>query len=135
MARILILEDHSDLAAAWEAALTAGGDQVVLARNYAEFESAFATQRIDLMIVDLSLEEDHSDPKYSGLIALSDNLLRKTLRGQKVPCIVVSGHFTQDEADDPLRQRVMPFQPDRVLAKPFALQELRYEVDKLLDGP
>lgn len=132
MARILILEDQKEMAKAWQAALTKSGHRVSLASTYEEFEAAFQSgERIELMIIDLSLSGNRDDPKFSGLVALSDNLLRTTLRGERVPCIVVSGFFTQEGANDPLRERVMPFNPDRILAKPFQLADLMTAVDEL----
>lgn len=131
MARILILEDQVELAKTWQVALTSEGHTVRTVTTYSDFEAAFQAEKIELMIVDLSLAEDKGDSSYSGLVALSDNLLRTTLRGQKVPCIVASGHFSQAEADDPLRQRVLPFNPDKIFAKPFEIKKLMDAVKEL----
>ena len=133
MARILILEDQVELAQAWLTSLSASGHQVTTVTNYADFENAFQNDRVDLMVIDLSLGGERGSPNYSGLVALSDNLLRTSLRGQRIPCIVVSGHFSRQDESDHLRKRVRPFNPDRVLAKPFTIGQLHQAIDELLE--
>ena len=135
MAKILILEDEPELSGIWQATLAKEGHEVSLNSSYDEFEESFQKDHIELMIVDLSLSNEQNNPEFTGLVALSDNYLRMTLRGQKIPCIVVSGYFEHRGDDDPLRQRVLPFSPDKVLSKPFKLTELVSAVNDLLPQP
>lgn len=134
LSTILILEDQTEIGETWQTVLSENGHKVLYTTNYDEFEAAFKSGRtIDLIIVDLAIGDNENGPKFDGLSALSDNFLRATLRGKKVPTIIVSGHISQID-DDPLRQRVMTFGPDRILPKPFPINDLINAVDELLNS-
>jgi len=132
MAKILILEDNVDLGNIWSQVLETKGHQVSTVHTVEDFQND--RSGAELFIIDLNIGGTSQDPKFKGLVALSDTRFLTALRRDRIPTIVVSGHFSSDDASDELRDRLIPFQPDRILAKPVDIHKLLGTVQELLDG-
>ena len=117
MARILVVEDHTDLALGLRFNLQGAGHAVALARSAAEARAQLAERLPDLMILDLML------PDGSGLGVLES--LRA--RGASVPVLILSAKGGASEKVAGLRSGA-----DDYLGKPFDLDELLARVDALL---
>ena len=117
MARILVVEDHTDLALGLRFNLQGAGHAVTLARTAAEARAQLAQGLPDLVILDLML------PDGSGLAVL--DALRA--RGGAVPVLILSAKGGASEKVAGLRSGA-----DDYLAKPFDLDELLARVEALL---
>ena len=117
MARLLVVEDHNDLALGLRFNLQGAGHAVALARSAAEARAQLAERLPDLVILDLML------PDGSGLAVLES--LRA--RGANVPVLILSAKGGPSEKVAGLRSGA-----DDYLAKPFDLDELLARVEALL---
>lgn len=113
--RILVVEDHKDIALLVEKRLSRQY-QVDLAPNGEDATEKLETNEYDLIILDLSL------PKKSGLEVLKD--LRK--KSAFPPVLILSGLNAVDDKVKGLRLGA-----DDYLAKPFDMKELLARIETL----
>lgn len=110
-ARILVVDDGPERLLAMKAVLTRVGYDVVTAEGYHEGHAALRGERFDLMISDLSLNEQ----KGQGLL-----LAGEAKRGRLAPSVLLVGSPQGlKHAAAPLRKCV-----DTYLAKPLSLKRL-----------
>lgn len=115
--KILVVDDESEIVDQVKEYFEDEGFSVVTAETGKEGMRFFQKEKPDILILDMKL------PDMSGLIVL------KTVKEQspKTKVIVVTGYIDQaiiDQAEELGR--------DTFLQKPFDLERLRQEVDKLL---
>jgi len=120
MARLLLVEDHEDLAELLAKGLGAAGFSTDLVNRADEACSALATVRYAAVVLDLGL------PDGDGLAVLKE--LRH--RGEHVPVLILT-------ARGDLRDRVAGLKAgaDDYLVKPFALEELLARLEAILRRP
>lgn len=120
MARLLLVEDHLDLAELLAKGLGAAGFSTDLVRRADEACSALSLVRYAGVILDLGL------PDGDGLTVLQE--LR--YRGEHVPVLILT-------ARGDLRDRVTGLKAgaDDYLVKPFALEELLARLEAILRRP
>jgi CheY-like chemotaxis protein len=92
--------------------------------NGALVPEAIATRRPDLLILDLAL------PGLSGLDVF--DIMRSDPAGQDVPVLFLTG--SPDKVEPATDRTVGSTGPQRVIAKPFDIDELVEAVDTMLDG-
>ena len=115
--RVLLVEDHEELAHWLEKALGVTGFAVDLARDGLIADQLLQTENYSLVVLDVSL------PRMSGLAVLAQ--LRK--RGQEVPVLLLTAN--SDVAD---RVKGLNTGADDYLTKPFDLAELEARMRALL---
>lgn len=115
--RILLVEDHAELARWLARALRDVYLTVEHASNGADADSLLHTQQYALVILDLSL------PKMDGLEVLK----RLRARASKTPVLILTARSGVNE-----RVRGLNLGADDYLAKPFELAELEARVKALL---
>ena len=118
-ARILVVEDERDIAALVAYHLTKEGYRVRTAEGGQEAIEAAATERPDLMVLDLML------PGYSGYDVLAE--MRRQPSLNDVPVIILTAR--REEAD---RVRGLELGADDYLTKPFSPRELVLRVAAVL---
>lgn len=118
-ARILIVEDERDIAALVAYHLTKEGYRVRTAEGGSEALEAAASERPDLLILDLML------PAFSGYDVLVEMRRRPELA--EVPVIVLTAR--RDEAD---RVKGLELGADDYVTKPFSPRELVLRVSAVL---
>ena len=118
-ARILVVEDERDIAALVAYHLTKEGYRVRTAEGGTEALEAAASERPDLLILDLML------PGLSGYEVLGE--LRRRPELTEVPVIVLTAR--RDEAD---RVRGLELGADDYVTKPFSPRELVLRVGAVL---
>lgn len=118
-ARILVVEDERDIAALVAYHLTKEGYRVRTAEGGQEAIEAAATERPDLMVLDLML------PGYSGYDVLAE--MRRQPSLSDVPVIILTAR--REEAD---RVRGLELGADDYLTKPFSPRELVLRVGAVL---
>jgi two-component system OmpR family response regulator len=114
---ILIAEDDPAIAAGLTHALRRSGYAVDCVDTGASADAALATNRFDLLILDLGL------PKLDGL----EVLRRARSSGKRLPILILTA---RDSVDD--RVRGLDLGADDYLAKPFSLTELEARVRALI---
>ena len=115
--RILLVEDHAELARWLARALHDAHLSVECAANGADADSLLHTQQYALVILDLTL------PKMDGLEVLK----RLRARGSKTPVLILTARGGLNE-----RVQGLNLGADDYLAKPFELAELEARVKALL---
>jgi DNA-binding NtrC family response regulator len=132
VARVLIVEDNVALAAIWAEALGEEGFEVHQATTIDDAKLHLRERQIDVAIVDLVIDQRVRPDAYQGLILLADMFVR-SLDGvaERPRMIVASGYFTANDDPTGLKDRLMPFKPDRILAKPVDLDHLIHTVREL----
>lgn len=115
--RILLVEDHAELARWLARALHDAHLTVECAANGADADSLLHTQQYALVILDLTL------PKMDGL----DVLKRLRARGSKTPVLILTARGGLND-----RVQGLNLGADDYLAKPFELAELEARVKALL---
>ena len=118
-ARILVVEDERDIAALVAYHLTKEGYRVRTAEGGQEAIEAAASERPDLMVLDLML------PGYSGYDVLAE--MRRQPSLSDVPVIILTAR--REEAD---RVRGLELGADDYLTKPFSPRELVLRVAAVL---
>lgn len=118
--RLLIVEDHEELAALVKANLSREGFAVDLAADAEEARAALAAQRYDVILLDLGL------PDEDGLTLLADLRARR----DGAPVIVTTA---RDRVAD--RVRGLNAGADDYLVKPFAQEELLARIHAILRRP
>lgn len=115
--RLLLVEDHPELAEWIGKALVQGGYVVDHLVRGDHADQALSTESYDMVILDLSL------PKMDGLDVL------KRLRGRKstVPVLILTARGATED-----RVRGLNLGADDYLPKPFELQELEARIKALL---
>ncbi|KAA5539496.1 sigma-54-dependent Fis family transcriptional regulator [Roseiconus nitratireducens] len=115
MQKLLVIDDEASILKAFERAFTSETTTVLTAKNAAEGEQVFATQRPDVVVIDLSL------PDASGLECF------KRLReiDSLVPVIFITGHGTVESAIEATKLGAYDY-----LFKPLELDEIRQLLDK-----
>lgn len=116
MKTILVVDDDESIRDVLSVALTRAGHRVLQAGGLAAALGMTAAFRPDLVILDASL------PDGDGMLVCS--ALREHPRTADTPVMMISGAL--EEAPKGGRG------PDRFLAKPFRLEELRSRVAELL---
>lgn len=119
MARILIVEDETDLAELLEYNLKSDGHQPTHARTGAQGLSLARTSKFDLVLLDLML------PDVGG--AEVARMLKAGPETRRLPIIMVTAKA--DEAD---RVRGLALGADDYVVKPFSVQELLLRVKAVL---
>jgi two-component system, OmpR family, phosphate regulon response regulator PhoB len=118
-ARILVVEDERDIAALIAYHLTREGYRVRTAEGGAEALEVVATDRPDMLVLDLML------PNFSGYEVLAEVRRRPELRD--VPVVVLTAR--RDEAD---RIKGLELGADDYITKPFSPRELVLRVSAVL---
>lgn len=115
--KILVVEDDGVLGEALTGHLRRSGIEATLVQDGANADHLLATQRFDLLVLDLGL------PIITGF----EVLRRVRQRGDRLPVLVLT-------ARDELHDRVRGFElgADDYLCKPFAMQELALRIKALL---
>ena len=115
--KILVVEDDGVLGEALTGHLRRSGIEATLVEDGANADHLLATQRFDLLVLDLGL------PIITGF----EVLRRVRQRGDRLPVLVLT-------ARDELHDRVRGFElgADDYLCKPFAMQELALRIKALL---
>jgi two-component system response regulator TctD len=117
--RLLLVEDHADLAEWVSRALTQAGYAVDVLDRGDHADHALLTQPYDLVILDLTL------PGLDGLEVL--RRLRSRDKGSPTPVLILTARGATDE-----RVRGLNLGADDYLAKPFELAELEARIKALL---
>ncbi|WP_324717927.1 response regulator transcription factor [Carboxydochorda subterranea] len=107
-ARILVIDDEPQIRRLLQVALSAHGYAVVTAETGRDGIAAAATQRPDLVILDLGL------PDMSGL-----DVLREVRGWSRVPVVILSVHGREEE-----KVAALDAGADDYVTKPFAMGEL-----------
>ena len=89
--RILIIDDHDDLATALEEVFTAVGHPVVILENRADGLEATNSEQFDLVISDLDIQTPRQD-SLNGSTESDD--------AQHIKAFKVSANFRRDEFDE-----------------------------------
>ncbi|HUP52783.1 MAG TPA: response regulator [Longimicrobiales bacterium] len=122
MARILLADDEERLRDLFARYLVALGHDVRTARDGHEVMAALSEAPPDVLVTDLSM------PDMDGIEILT--VLRK--QGSAVPVIAISGGGYLDK--DLLLTSASMLGAVVTLEKPFALEELRSAVERVLTG-
>jgi two-component system, OmpR family, response regulator TctD len=117
--RLLLVEDHAELAEWVSKALVQAGYAVDVLTRGDHAEHALLTQPYDLVILDLGL------PGLDGLEVL--RRLRARDKGSQIPVLVLTARGSTEE-----RVKGLNLGADDYLAKPFELAELEARVKALL---
>jgi len=120
-ARILVVDDGPEHLLALKAVLTRVGYDVVTAEGYHEGHAALRGDRFDLMISDLSLNEQ----KGQGLL-----LAGEAKRGRPAPSVLLVGSPQGLKNAAPLLRKCV----DTYLSKPLSLKRLVQGVARSLRG-
>lgn len=116
-ARILIVDDESNIRDLLQEILSEEGYEVVTAENAESARLKYATQQFDLVLLDIWM------PGTDGI-----TLLREwSAAGDLVPVVIMSGHGTVDTAVEATRLGAVDF-----MEKPVSLAKLLRTVDKAL---
>ncbi len=115
--RLLLVEDHPDIAEWVGKALSQSGYAVDHLERGDHADQALATEAYDLVILDLSL------PKMDGL----EVLRRLRDRGATVPVLILTARGATED-----RVRGLNLGADDYLSKPFELSELEARIKALL---
>lgn len=120
MARVLIVEDHDEIAEMMAEVLEAGGYQVAIVASANKAAEAFVLEPFDLVIMDILLR------RSSGVTAAL------ALRGLGFTGPIIAAHAGLQPVPGELYRRA-GFAAE--LQKPFTLQDLPAIVDRLLEPP
>lgn len=116
-ARILIVDDESNIRELLEEILSEEGYDVATAEDAKSARSAYATRSFDLVLLDIWM------PDADGI-----TLLREWAQaGELIPVVMMSGHGTVDTAVEATRLGAIDY-----LEKPVSLAKLLRTVDKAL---
>jgi two-component system, OmpR family, phosphate regulon response regulator PhoB len=118
-ARILVVEDESDIAALVAYHLTREGHRVRTAAGGTEALDAVGAERPDLLVLDLML------PNFSGYDVLVE--LRRRPDTSDIPVVVLTAR--RDEVD---RVRGLELGADDYVTKPFSPRELVLRINAVL---
>lgn len=120
--KILIAEDHEQLANSIDRLLERQGYQTLLARDGAEALTAILKQQPDLLLLDLRL------PKLHGIELLRK--LRQSDKTRELPVVIISGFYKGDK----YIQAARALGVEHYLEKPFKASELSACVAAALTG-
>ena len=120
--RILLAEDNHLNARIGEVLLTKLGHQVVLARDGAEALAAWQKERFDLVLMDIRM------PKMNGDEVTASIRDKELESGCHLPIIAVTSFALQGD-----RERFMQRGFDGYVAKPFRLENLVAEMQRVLE--
>lgn len=122
MARILIIDDDTQLVRVLEAYLTRCGHDVAAAFDGRQAIGMLSREMFELVISDIIM------PEQDGLEVLM------WLRGRpaRPRFIAVSGGSARLGQD--MLLKLASYTADRVMPKPFQLEELQHAIDELLDS-
>ncbi len=118
MAKILLIDDNSQIRRGVEKYLTKGGHESVACANGREALEELSVSNFDLILTDLRM------PVMSGLEFL--NALKK--EGHDVPVIVITGHASVDSAVEAMKLGAADY-----LTKPVQFPELSIRIERLLE--
>lgn len=119
--KILVVDDEPLVCRFIEQALkSAGFNNLIFSSNGSNVPSLALAERPDLIIMDVMM------PGGNGLKAL--RMLRNVPASARIPVIITSGFNVPTAGDCPQSR------PDRVLAKPFAVEQLLKSVGSLLQA-
>lgn len=116
MATLLIVEDDEQLISVMAAYLEMNDFNVLQTTSVAGCLKMIEQNRIDLIVLDLTL------PDEDGLV-----LLRRLKASSSIPIVIVSGRVSSDD-----RITGLEFGADDYLCKPFGPKELLYRVNNVL---
>jgi two-component system response regulator MprA len=117
MPQVLIVDDEPAVVAALERALRIDGYETAVARDGQQALATLATERPDLVVLDVTM------PKLDGL----EVCRRLRASGDRTPVLMLTARNGVDDRVDGLDAGA-----DDYLPKPFALKELRARVRALL---
>ena len=116
-ARILVVDDESNIRGLLEEILTEEGYEVTTAADAGEARAARSSKNFDLILLDIWM------PDTDGI-----SLLKEWSEGEKLePVVMMSGHGTVDTAVEATRLGALDF-----IEKPVSLAKLLRTVDKAL---
>ena len=118
--KILLVDDEPDILLLYRQMLEGNGYEVTEARNGKEVLKKIADEAFDLVVMDLHM------PKMDGFETIRE--MRKD--GQRVPVIVMTGHYPEDVVED----RTRGLGVEAVLRKPVMITTLMNEVNRMLDA-
>ena len=121
MARIMVIEDEDNIAAALDFLLTRDGHQHSRLATGAGAIDALRDARPDLVLLDVML------PEVSGYQIVQDLRADPSLRGVRVLMMTARGSVME-------RRKGLALGADGFIAKPFELAELRAEMARVLEG-
>ncbi len=121
MGKILLIEDEPNIAEAIRFLLSRDGWDVQLLANGTEASAAIASQRPDLVILDLML------PGKSGMQILTD--LRASPEFERLPVLMLTAKGQERDREAALAAGVSAF-----MTKPFDNSDMRAAVRALLGG-
>jgi len=124
MAKILIVDDDPDVVEATRLVLTKAGHEVAHANNVRDGHAALASQKPDLLILDVMMEEPDDG------IAMAQDLRRK---GFKKPILMMTSldkvtgfNYDRDESLVPVDDyQEKPLDPAKLVARVAALLQKR----------
>jgi two-component system nitrogen regulation response regulator NtrX len=111
--KILLVDDEPDILLLYRQMLEGNGYEVVEARNGKEVMKKISDEAFDLVVMDLYM------PKMDGFETVRE--MRKD--GQRVPVIVMTGHYT----DDVVEERIRGLGVEAILRKPVMITTLMNE--------
>lgn len=120
MARILIVDDEVTFRTVAAAALTNNGHSIIKAQDGRTGLALLATHPIDLIITDVLM------PEQDGL----ELIMKVRETGNRLPIIAITGHPAKSALYLKLAKALGA---DRVLAKPFSIEDLLAAIRELLE--
>jgi two-component system, chemotaxis family, chemotaxis protein CheY len=122
MARILIIDDEREiLDLLWEVLREAGHDCFCAENGLIGFR-ALEQSQFDLVVMDLVM------PEAEGI----ETIVKIRRTGSHIPILAISGAFLAVPGD--LLDMAADLGADRILAKPFQIEEFKRVVEELLAG-
>ncbi|MBN2311601.1 MAG: response regulator [Candidatus Hydrogenedentes bacterium] len=125
--RILIVDDDMDFRFQQRVQLEAAGFDVIEAPGYTKARELLESQKFDLALVDLMMEE------MDAGFTLCHDIKKKD---PSVPVIMVTGVASEAgmEFDAATSEERSWIKADSMLAKPIRFEQLRREIGRLLKG-
>ncbi|WP_299138314.1 response regulator [uncultured Tateyamaria sp.] len=130
--RALILEDDFDLVAAWRACLDEVGIETVHVHSALEGWALLGQDAFDIVVADIFIRSEEGHPTIDGGILLLGKIRAQIPRANRPKTIAVSGFMpSKFSGVDPL-VTVKNMDVDSIMRKPFFPEDLRAEVQRLL---
>ena len=121
--RILVIDDDSDITEFIAIVLSAKDNQVTVAHTVEEGLTGFATYNYDMVFMDLFMDG------VAGIEGIK--MIRES--DSNVPIVSISAGYKDLPPDDALKA-ALKIGADRVLAKPFTVDDLANLTDEVLES-